>query len=108
MPNGADKNWVRLCAAIDGFRARHKLWPTTIRLGKREYKDLQWMFTKESFGKLAEKLRFVTIDLGMAAEDHEGRKYDYAKEGFSKKQPDITAKEWLGVEPDSEEYQEYS
>jgi len=28
MPNGDDKNWVRLCAALDGFFGRYGRWPT--------------------------------------------------------------------------------
>ena len=105
MPNGEDQNWIRLCAAIDGLRARYELWPNRILIGRLEHEDLVWMFTKESYAKLTEKLTFIVgDDLGMTAEDDEGRKYDYGMEGFSKTQPDIPAIEWLGVEPDSEEY----
>ena len=32
MPNGDDKNWVRNCSAIDGFRARYNHWPSSVRL----------------------------------------------------------------------------
>ena len=105
MPNGEDKNWVRLCAAIDGFRARYKRWPNRILIGRLEHGDLVWMLTKESYAKLTEKLTFIVQeDLGMAAEDDEGRKYDYGMEGFCKTPPDILASEWLAVEPDSDEY----
>ena len=30
MPNGADKNFVRLCAALNGFRLRYGKWPTRV------------------------------------------------------------------------------
>jgi hypothetical protein len=47
---------------------------------------------------------FIIMDgIGMVAEDDEGRNYDYGMEGFPNTQFDISTKEWLGVEPDSEE-----
>lgn len=103
MPNGENKNWVRLCAAIDGFRARYELWPDRIFIGRLEHGDLLWMFTKQSYAKLTKKLTFIIgEDLGMAAGDDEGRKYDYGMEGFSRTPPDISARDWLDVEPDSD------
>jgi hypothetical protein len=32
MPNGASKNWICLCGAIDGSRSRYNKWPTKVRL----------------------------------------------------------------------------
>ena len=31
MPNGEDRNWVRLCIAVNGFRARYQKWSETAR-----------------------------------------------------------------------------
>jgi hypothetical protein len=31
MPNGIDKNWMRMCAAINGFRARYQRWLVRVR-----------------------------------------------------------------------------
>jgi hypothetical protein len=36
---------------------------------------------------------------GLAAEDDEGHRYDYAREGFSEQEPDVRAVEWLGIRP---------
>ena len=40
-------------------------------------------------------------DSTVIADDEEGRVYDYSKEGFPSSEPDIKAKEWLGIEPDT-------
>jgi hypothetical protein len=102
MPNGATKNWVRLCAAIDGFRVRYKSSPSRIIIGELEYENLKEVFLPETFSLIEQKLKFVIIKgLGMAAEDQQGRRYDYAKKGFCRTKPDINARDWLGVEPDS-------
>jgi len=102
MPNGATKNWVGLCAAIDGFRGRYKAWPSCILIGELEYENLKEVFLPEAFSMIEQKLKFVILkDLGMAAEDQQGRRYDYAQEGFPMTAPDISARDWLGVEPDS-------
>ena len=101
MPNGYDKNWIRVCAAIDGFRARYGIWPTRLLLDKVILSDLQSLFTTESFEIIQEKISLSAIDgIGVIAEDDEGRSYDYGKCGFTKEEVDIRAKEWLGVYPD--------
>ncbi len=102
MPNGDDKNWVRLCAAINGFRSRYHAWPTQIRLLPGCLEDLRGhLFSSEAFAKVEEKLIFIPdAAVGMAAEDESGRKYDYGHEGFPKQPPDVHAVVWLGVEPD--------
>jgi hypothetical protein len=30
MPNCDNKNFIRLCGAIDGFKQRHRKWPTRV------------------------------------------------------------------------------
>ena len=107
MPNGYDKNWVRLCAAINGFRVRYNSWPTRVRMWKIIVEDLRDnLFTPESFAKLQVKLELVVDErAGHIAEDGRGRYYDYGNEGFSKSNPDIDASFWLGIEPDREEPQ---
>ena len=34
VPNGDDKNWVRLCGAIDGFRVKYVKWPSKFGWGE--------------------------------------------------------------------------
>jgi hypothetical protein len=60
------------------------------------------VFLPETSSLIEQKLEFVIKkDLGMAAEDYKGKRYDYTKEGFCPTQPDISASDWLGVKPDS-------
>lgn len=101
MPNGYDRNWVRLCAAINGFRLRHKRWPTRIRLTPSMLSNLREdIFTPESFKKIEEHVRFILDDAPVVAEDDLGGRYSYGEQGFPKTQPDIDARFWLGVIPD--------
>jgi len=104
MPNGVDKNWYRMCSAINGFRARYGSWPTKIRLPEGA---IDYLFTEETFEKLEEKLAFVYDDSTYIAEDSTGRRYNLGQEGFSDEPPDIPAREWLKVEPDSNMVKEY-
>jgi len=41
MPNGGDKNFIRLCGAIEGFRVRFGTWPTAVRLFPPMIADLR-------------------------------------------------------------------
>lgn len=105
MPNGYNKNWIRLCGAIDGFRVRYNRWPTRVRMWKMVYEDLREnLFTPESFDKLQGKVELIVDErAGHIAEDGKGNSYDYGSEGFPKSKPDIDARHWLGIEPDREE-----
>jgi len=40
MPNGDDKNWVRICTAVDGFRGRYGRWPAGVRLPPDYFEDV--------------------------------------------------------------------
>jgi len=98
MPNGGDKNWIRLCAAIDGFRVRHQRWPTRVRINPRSLADLRdHVLPEEAFARIQQQLSFVpNSDAGMVAEDDSGAQYDYGIEGFPPTRPDVDARQWLG------------
>ena len=104
MPNGIDKNWVRMCAAIDGFRVRYGSWPTRIRLPEGA---IEYLFSAETFSRLGQMIEFIYDGSPFIAEDETGGSYNYGQEGFSNQPPDIPASEWLGVELDSEMVKEY-
>lgn len=100
MPNGGDKNWIRLCAAVDGFRARYGIWPAKVRMFPGALDNLRnRVFDAQSFAQLESKLNLVADEAAMIAEDEEGRSYNYGAEGFTKNEPDIRARDWLGVKP---------
>lgn len=103
MPNGIDKNWMRMCAAVNGFRARYQHWPVRMRILEDAISPL---FTPESLAKISEKLELVEDGSLFIAEDDASNSYNYAEEGLSPK-PDILAHIWLGVEPDSELVKNY-
>ncbi len=100
MPNGHDRNWVRFCAAVDGFRNRFGRWPSGVSLASRYVADLRGILGDESFRVIEEKL-VLRVDerAHFVAEDEAGRKYDYSREGFSQDRPRPSAEEWLGVRP---------
>jgi len=107
MPNGHDKNWIRLCAAIDGFKVRFKHWPTKVLLHQDILYDLEvGIFTPKSMMKIREKINLVVADEPIVAQDEDGNQYNYCDEGFPKRRPKLNAAKWLGVIPDRPEGEE--
>lgn len=101
VPSPPDtKNWVRLCAAIDGFYVRYGRWPTRVRIHPISLDDIRdSIFTPEDFAKIKAKIVLVNDDAPMLAEDDSGGSYDYSSEGFPTERPKPSAVEWLGVQP---------
>ena len=98
MPNGDDKNLMRLYMAINGFRARYGSWPTTVRMFPPSLEDLRdYVLGPKQFALLAAKLQIVPDEVGMIAEDAKGRTFDYGSEGSSDREPDLHAEDWLGI-----------
>jgi hypothetical protein len=88
MPNGLDKNWVRLCAAIDGFRVRYGRWPTRVRtypLSLADFRD--HLFTPDDFAQITSKVALNAGVIGMVAVDDFGGSYDFGEEGFPSERP---------------------
>jgi len=101
MPNGFDKNWRRLCAAIDGFYVSHGKWPSRVLLFSEAIENLKTdVFTEESFAKLEARLDLVPSEASMIAQDDDGNQYSYGEQGFPETQPSPSAEEWIGLQPD--------
>ena len=100
MPNGESKNWIRFCGAINGFRARYNRWPEKISVPRFFVHELKNALTPKSFNKLNSKVKLVVEDSPFVAADGLGNQYNYGIRGFSKVKSDISATEWLDVEPD--------
>ena len=99
MANGADRNFIRLCATIDGFRIRYKAWPTAVRLRAGVLADLRdHVLGPVAFAKVEAKLRLIPDDADMVAEDGTGCTYKYEGNCFPDQVLDIPARDWLGVE----------
>jgi hypothetical protein len=103
MPNGFDRNWVRVRAAIHGYRIRHAKWPIEIHVSEGVFRDLQDnVFLPKTFSKVKRKLIFILDGKAIVAENGEGLCYSYGDEGFPKMDSKIDAEKWLGVNPDRE------
>ena len=100
MPNGESKNWVRFCVAIDGFRANYKSWPNRVRVPKFFIEELRTVLSAESFIKLESKINLIGDDSHFIAEDGAGRSFNYELQRSSTIKLDVSASEWLGVDPD--------
>ncbi|MCP9850775.1 hypothetical protein [Cyanobium sp. Morenito 9A2] len=97
MPNGYDRNLVRLFGAIEGFRARHGRWPQRVLLGQGYIDDFRSILTESGFQQLISKLELVAdADANIDAEDDACGRYSYGKEGFSSVDPDLKVSDWLG------------
>lgn len=100
MPNGGDKNFVRLCAALNGFKQRHGLWPTRVVAYSASLEDLrQHVLGRTAYDAVTRKVALIVGDAGFRAEDDSGNSYDYGQEGFPESRPNPSAEEWLGVHP---------
>ena len=106
MPNGWNKNWIRLYAVIDGFRARYKAWPNRVRMSPVIIDDLiNNVFDPALFAQIESKLNLVGDDAAtLVAEDEGGRNYNYSNDGFTKVKPDISAQDWFCVKPNALAY----
>ncbi|MEX2282390.1 MAG: hypothetical protein WEE89_07895 [Gemmatimonadota bacterium] len=100
MPNGEDKNWVRLCATVDGFKHRYGSWPTEIRLPALCLCDLkEHLFTPADVSRIEAKIRLVVDEDRFRATDAHGNSSDYLSEDFPDLAHEDTAQAWFDVEP---------
>ena len=96
MPNGHDRNLVRLLLAVEGFRARYRRWPQRIRFREGYIDELQKLLTEEGFRNLTSKLELVADDVdGIFAEDDLGGLFSYGQALSSDGKSDLPAREWL-------------
>jgi len=104
MPNGYDKNRVRFCGTIDGFRIRYGRWPRRVRMYSASLSDIRDLFTLEDYAQIVEKVALIAEEVPMIAEDDFGGTYNYGLEGFPDERPVPRATEWLGVRPKRDEH----
>lgn len=60
MPNGVDKNLVRLAIACAAFRERYGEWPTEARVAPIVLWDYGQLLDPENFARLCARLRLRT------------------------------------------------
>jgi hypothetical protein len=98
MPNGDDKNWVRLCATLDAFYARFGHWPDRVRI-RTECFDLLRDFElgPAAFRGIQEKIELSPEDgITFIAEGGEGLRLEYDGEHGPFGNP-VPARDWLGA-----------
>jgi hypothetical protein len=99
VPNGDDASWVRVCAAIDGFRTRYGRWPARVRLLPAALDGLRdHVFTAEGFAVVASVVQLVADETApMIAEGAEAESYNYGREGFPSPRLDEPARETVST-----------
>jgi hypothetical protein len=98
VPNGDEASWVRVCAAIDGFRTRYSRWPARVRLLPAALDALRdHVLTPQGFAVVASVVELVPDEAApMIAEGAEGELYNYGREGFPRPGPEEPARDWFG------------
>jgi hypothetical protein len=99
MPNGDDKNWVRVCAAIDGFRILYGRWPKRVRMMPISYVDLvSHVLTPLGFALVSSYVELIPEeDAEMIADDDSGAEYCYGRQESPSGEVEPTAWEWFGA-----------
>ena len=102
MPNGGNRNWIRLCTAVGGFHKLHGHWPTRIRVFPGIVADLRdHLFSPEAFARLTARIQLIEdVEGSCMAEDEEGRFYNSGATGDLGEARKAHVKSWLGVAPD--------
>jgi len=85
MPSGEDRNWVRLCIAVDGFRARYQKWPETALLSKGTAEDIKSLFKPLTYQAVLTKLEIVEVEDGITSNEltKRGTASNMGKSGIS-------------------------
>ena len=87
----------RLAQVITGFRAKHGVWPTKLRLGQDVLNVLKESnLTPLGLTMLQAKLKLeIDNSVHLVTEDEHGRVFDYAVEGWSYAKPPESGEEWV-------------
>jgi hypothetical protein len=98
MPNGDDRDLIRMLSTIGGFRILYGRWPKCLRLEPCVIRDLNHFLSQEELSSLNDKIQIVPLDdEDFIAEDDEGHSYSLMEYGHPLTYPDIDPAEWLGL-----------
>ena len=99
MPNGVDKNLVRLAVASAVYRQRFREWPTEARLEPIILWDLAQILDVPNFETLATRLRLRTSERSSISVGGSHGYVRYEDIDLAHSIPGVEqAKRWLGVE----------
>lgn len=98
MPDGGNKNWGRVCAAVDGFRVLHGRWPKRVRVMPISFDNLVTeVLSPIGFALVSSYVELVPEDeAAMIADDATGAEYNYGEQGFPQGELDPPTREWCG------------
>lgn len=97
MPNGVDKNLVRLSIACAQFRATHGTWPSEARVAPIVMWSFGQLFDLDNFEQLCKRLRLRTTTNALLAVGTTKAHHVYSgAEGADWQRVD-EARAWLGV-----------
>lgn len=100
MPNGHDKNWVRLCLALDGFHILYNHWPSRVVVHPVILSNIRnRLLSADDFAKVSAKVSLVPGEGPMIAFDDVGHRYSYGNDTGPQSCSAARAAEWLGVRP---------
>jgi hypothetical protein len=99
MPNGEDRDIIRMLSAIRGFRIKFGGWPKIIKIEPHVLNVLQHFLSKDEFVKLTEKIEIVIIDdEDFIAENDKGQSYSLMEYGHPRvDDPNTDPAKWLGL-----------
>lgn len=99
MPNGVDKNLVRLSVACAVYRRRYREWPSEARLAPDALWDIAQILDMANFISLAARLRLRTSEAARISVGGSHGHVNYDKISHQDAGP-LTdhARRWLGVE----------
>ena len=102
MPNGDDKNWVRICSAIDGFRSRYGRWPKSVRLPPDYFENVVGHVLTPSGFALVSSVFTLASDCGLSeevaiiAQDDSGAEFRYGDDSGFFGHPELPAMDYFG------------
>jgi hypothetical protein len=96
--NGHLNNWIRVCSAINGFRARFGRWPKRVRLVPIAFTNLVCdVLTPVGFALVSSVVELVSEeDAWMIADDGTGAEYGDSRDGHAVGECDPFSVDWLG------------
>lgn len=104
MPNGFDKNLVRLRIACAAYRRRFGSWPSVARIGAMEFRNIAHLLDSRDFELLASRLMVCSRATGgMSVEGTEGIVQYGSHDEVDPSDVD-EARRWLGVEPSGQDH----
>jgi hypothetical protein len=98
MPNGHDKNWMRLRSLVQAFHTRYGHWPTTVRVIPGTVEEMRRVLDPATAVEaIAEKVRIIESGDGFTAEDNSENRLSYGEALDDQRPSSVSAESWLGV-----------